>query len=161
MPVGCGGVNSSLAPNTCQRGIGMIAVRDIAYVALGSNLGDRAAHLAAARAALAALPETRMLAASDVEETLPLGDLPQGAYLNQMVALDTALEPRALLAALQAIEREGGRARDARWAPRTIDLDIVLFETREIREPGFVVPHPELPHRDFWRRELAQVRRTP
>jgi len=133
-------------------------VRDVAYIALGSNLGDRAALLARARAAIAALPGTRLLAESRVEETAPLGPVAQGAFLNQMVAVETGLAPRALLEALQGIEREAGRVRDVRWGPRTLDLDIVLFERQRVDEPDLVVPHPELPRRDFWRRELEEIR---
>jgi 2-amino-4-hydroxy-6-hydroxymethyldihydropteridine diphosphokinase len=126
-------------------------------VALGSNLGDRAAHLASARAALAGLPETRVVAASAIEETAPLGALPQPAYLNQMVLLETTLTPRVLLEACQAIERAAGRVRGERWASRIIDLDIVRFGDRAVAEPGLTLPHPELPHRVFWQRELAEV----
>jgi 2-amino-4-hydroxy-6-hydroxymethyldihydropteridine diphosphokinase len=136
------------------------AVRDVAYIALGSNLGDREAHLAAARAAIGMLPETTVLAASAIEETAPIGPVAQGAYLNQMIAVETGLAPRALLEALQAIEREAGRVRGVRWGPRTLDLDIVLFERQRVSEPGLVVPHPELPRRDFWRRELEEVRQA-
>ncbi|HWJ22403.1 MAG TPA: 2-amino-4-hydroxy-6-hydroxymethyldihydropteridine diphosphokinase [Gemmatimonadaceae bacterium] len=131
---------------------------DVAYVALGSNVGDRAAYLAAARAALASLPRTRLVAASDVEETAPIGPVAQGPFLNQIVALETALTPHALLDHLQRIEAEHGRVRDARWGPRTLDLDIVRYETRTVTDERLTVPHPELPHRDFWRRELAQAR---
>ena len=129
------------------------------YVALGSNVGDRAAHLAYARARLAALPRTRLLKESRIEETAPLGPVPQGAYLNQMVLLETALEPGALLAHLQAIESERGRERRAqvRWGPRTLDLDIVRFGNRIVREPELVIPHPQLPNRPFWQRELAEL----
>lgn len=126
-------------------------------VALGSNLGDRAAHLAAARAALARLPDTRVIAESAIEETAPLDALPQPWYLNQMVLLETTLTPRALLEACQAIERAAGRVRGERWASRTIDLDIVRFGDRAVAEPGLTLPHPELPHRAFWQRELAEV----
>jgi 2-amino-4-hydroxy-6-hydroxymethyldihydropteridine diphosphokinase len=128
-------------------------------VALGSNLGEREAHLALARERLGALPTTRFVAASAVEETAPLGDLPQDAYLNQMVALDTALEPEALLDACLAIEREAGRDRAStrRWGPRTLDLDVVLFGTRTVDSPRLRVPHPELPRRAFWQRELAML----
>lgn len=131
---------------------------DVAYVALGSNVGDRAKYLAAARAALAALPRTRLVAASDVEETAPIGPVAQGPFLNQIVALETSLAPHALLDHLQRIEAEHGRVREARWGPRTLDLDIVRYETRTVTDARLTVPHPELPHRDFWRRELAQAR---
>jgi 2-amino-4-hydroxy-6-hydroxymethyldihydropteridine diphosphokinase len=128
-----------------------------AYVALGSNLGDRAEHLAAARAALGALPGTRLLSASAIEETEPLAGMEQPPYLNQMVLLETTLEPRALLAACQAIERSRGRVRTERWGARTLDLDIVRYGGRRIAEPDLIIPHPELPHRDFWNRELAEL----
>ncbi len=127
------------------------------YVALGSNLGDRAAHLAYARSRLAALPDTRLLKASRVEETAPLGPVPQGSYLNQMVLLETRLEPAALLGHLLAIEAEQGRTRGVRWGPRTLDLDIVRFGDRTLQDATLTLPHPELPHRDFWRREIAEL----
>jgi 2-amino-4-hydroxy-6-hydroxymethyldihydropteridine diphosphokinase len=126
-------------------------------VALGSNLGDRARHLAAARTALAALPGTRLVGASTVEETAPLGGLDQPPYLNQVVLLETDLEPRPLLEACQAIERAAGRVRGARWASRTLDLDILEFGGRTVTEPGLTIPHPELHRRDFWQRGLAEV----
>ena len=134
------------------------AAAEPAYVALGSNLGDRAAHLAAARAALARLPGTRLVAASGVEETAPLGGKAQSAYLNQMVLLETRLDPRALLEACQAIEHAEGRIRGERWGSRTLDLDIVRFGDRRVAEPDLIIPHPELEHRDFWLRELAELR---
>jgi 2-amino-4-hydroxy-6-hydroxymethyldihydropteridine diphosphokinase len=136
------------------------AVRDVAYIALGSNIGDRDAHLAGARDAIAALPETRLVAASAVEETAAIGPIAQPPFLNQMVAVETTLSPRALLDALQAIERAAGRVRGSRWGPRTLDLDIVLFERQQVSEPELVVPHPELPRRDFWRRELEEIRQA-
>ncbi len=131
--------------------------RDIAYVALGSNLGDRAAHLARARVALAALPDTRVVAESDVEETAPIGPAGQAPYLNQMLAVETRLEPLVLLDRLQDIENAEGRVRSVRWGPRTLDLDIVRFGTRTVADARLTVPHPELPHREFWQRELAQL----
>jgi 2-amino-4-hydroxy-6-hydroxymethyldihydropteridine diphosphokinase len=134
-----------------------MASRERAYVALGSNLGDRAGHLAAARVALAALPRTRVVAESRVEETAPLGGMEQPAYLNQMVLLETALAPRALLAACQAIERSRGRVRGERWGARTLDLDIVRYGHRRIADPDLIIPHPELSNRDFWIRELAEL----
>ena len=129
-----------------------------AFVALGSNLGDRAAHLAAAREALGHLPETRVLAASTVEETAPLGGMEQPAYLNQMVLLETSLEPRVLLEACQAIERAQGRVRTERWGSRPIDVDIVRFGERHLSEPDLIIPHPGLADRDFWQREMAELR---
>jgi 2-amino-4-hydroxy-6-hydroxymethyldihydropteridine diphosphokinase len=126
-------------------------------VALGSNLGDRAGHLRAAREALAALPGTRVIAASTIEETAPLAGMAQPPYLNQMVLLETTMEPRDLLRASQAIERGEGRQRTEHWGPRTLDLDIVRFGDRQVKETDLIIPHPELPNRDFWRRELAEL----
>jgi 2-amino-4-hydroxy-6-hydroxymethyldihydropteridine diphosphokinase len=126
-------------------------------VALGSNLGDRAAHLDRARVALTLLPSTRLAAVSSVEETAPLGAMAQPPYLNQMVALDTSLAPEALLAALHAIERAQGRRRGERWGPRTIDLDLLLYDERVVEEPGLVVPHPHLHERRFALEPLAEL----
>jgi 2-amino-4-hydroxy-6-hydroxymethyldihydropteridine diphosphokinase len=127
---------------------------------LGSNIGDRAAALARARDAIAGLKSTRIVAESAVEETAPLGPIRQGPYLNQMVAVETELTPRALLAALQRIERAAGRVRAVRWGPRTLDLDIVMIEGREVADDVLTVPHPELVNRDFWQRELDELRAT-
>jgi len=133
------------------------AVSEIAYIALGSNLGDRHAYLARARAAIDAIPECRVVAASAVEETAPLGGLAQPSYLNQMLAVETTLDPSALLTRLQRIEAEAGRVRTNRWGSRTLDLDIVLFGDRVVNEPGLVVPHPGLADRSFWQRELGEL----
>ncbi len=132
-------------------------MRDIAYIALGSNLGDREEYLERARSALAALPGTRLLRASSVEETAPVGNVPQGPYLNQMVAIETELAPRELLDRLHEIERSAGRVRGVRWGARTLDLDIVMFDRQTVSEPDLLVPHPEIPNRDFWQRELAEL----
>ncbi len=132
--------------------------RERAYVALGSNLGDRVEHLRAARDALARLPQSRLIAASAIEETPPLGGMEQPPYLNQMVLLETGLAPHQLLQACQAIELERGRVRGERWGARTLDLDIVRYGRRQLADPDLIIPHPELPHRDFWLRELAELR---
>jgi 2-amino-4-hydroxy-6-hydroxymethyldihydropteridine diphosphokinase len=75
-----------------------------------------------------------------------------------MIAIETELSPRDLLTELQRIEVGAGRVRKERWGPRTLDLDIVLFEKQSVREPGLTVPHPELSNRNFWLRELASLR---
>jgi 2-amino-4-hydroxy-6-hydroxymethyldihydropteridine diphosphokinase len=136
-----------------------VAQHERVYVALGSNMGDRPAHLAYARQRLATLPGTRVVATSRVEETAPIGPVAQGAFLNQMVLLETTLQPRELLGQLHAIESERGRERQAgvRWGPRTLDLDIVRYGDRDVREPDLTIPHPELRHRDFWLREMAEL----
>jgi 2-amino-4-hydroxy-6-hydroxymethyldihydropteridine diphosphokinase len=128
-----------------------------AYVALGSNLGDRSAHLQRAREALASLPQTKLLAASAIEETPPLGGMQQPPYLNQMVLLETGLDPRRLLQACQAIEQREGRERTERWGPRTLDLDIVQFGSRRVNESDLIIPHPGLSNRDFRQREVAEL----
>lgn len=128
-------------------------------MALGSNLGDRAAHLAYARERLGGLPGTRVVAVSSVEETAPIGPVAQPPYLNQMVLLETSLPPAELLTHCRTIEAERGRERRERWGPRTLDLDIVTYGAHTVREPGLTIPHPELPHRDFWRREIAELER--
>ena len=132
-------------------------MRDTAYVALGSNLGDRGAYLASARAALSIVPGVMMMAASAVEETAPIGTSVQGPYLNQMVAVQTALAPEDLLVQLQRIERALGRVRAVRWGARTIDLDIVRYDNARVSTPSLVLPHPELSARSFWQREFAEI----
>lgn len=131
---------------------------ELAFVALGSNVGDRAAHLDRARVAISLLPATRLEALSSVEETAPLGAMAQAPYLNQMVAVRTRMEPMSLLRALHGIEASLGRVRASRWAPRTIDLDLVRYGDRRVNEPHLTLPHPGLPRRDFWQRELAEIR---
>jgi 2-amino-4-hydroxy-6-hydroxymethyldihydropteridine diphosphokinase len=131
---------------------------DVFYIALGSNLGNRELALTRARAAIGAIRDTRLIAASEVEETEPIGPVQQGKFLNQMVAVSTTLAPRTLLAALHRIERAAGRVRASRWGPRTLDLDIVMLEGKDYSDDALVIPHPELPNRDFWQRELAQLR---
>jgi 2-amino-4-hydroxy-6-hydroxymethyldihydropteridine diphosphokinase len=133
-------------------------VRDVAYIALGSNLGQREVFLAQARRAIAALAGTRVLGQTAAEETAPIGPVAQGPFLNQMIAIETDLSPQDLLVELKRIEAAAGRVRKERWGPRTLDLDIVLFEKQSVHEPGLTVPHPELSNRNFWLRELAFLR---
>lgn len=128
-----------------------------AWIALGSNLGDREAWLAFARTGLEQLEATRIVAVSSVEETEPLGGLDQPAYLNQMVLLETGLDPGRLLRACQRIELAAGRVRRERWASRTLDLDIVRYDDLQLDVPGLTLPHPGLASREFWRREMEEV----
>jgi len=122
----------------------------IAYIALGSNLGDRDRHLRAALAALRAQSGVREVVTSRVYETDPIGPGPQRPYLNAVARVATALSPRDLLDRLLAIERSEGRERGAvRNAARTLDLDLLLYGEREIDEPGLVVPHPRMVQRAF------------
>lgn len=128
-----------------------------AYVSIGTNLGDRAAHLVAALRGLAALPDTRLVAWSPVFETAPYGPPPQGPYLNAAAQVATSLAPRALLDALLAIERRAGRERGAPNAARTLDLDLLLYGDRVVAEPGLAVPHPRLAERAFVLEPLAAI----
>ena len=131
---------------------------DVAYVALGSNLGDRHAFLARGRDAIAALPGCEIVGTSSIDDTAPLGDADQPRYLNQMIAVQTILAPRELLGHLLEIEAREGRTRGQRWGSRTLDLDIVCYDRQTADEPDLHVPHRELPNRDFWLRELAELR---
>lgn len=130
-----------------------------AAVGLGSNLGDRRAHIDAAFLGLGALPSTRVLARSTLIETEPVGPAGQGLYLNGAALIETALDPRALLAAMLEIERSRGRERCAsqRWGPRTLDMDLLIFGDRVIDEPGLTVPHPRLHERRFVLEPLAEI----
>jgi 2-amino-4-hydroxy-6-hydroxymethyldihydropteridine diphosphokinase len=132
-------------------------LRERVYVALGSNMGDRDVYLAKAREALAKLPLTTVLAESTVEETEPIGPIPQGKFLNQMILVETGLDPGRFLKLLHKIEDENGRTREERWGPRTLDLDIVRYGTRRLRDPDLRIPHPELSNRDWWQREMDEV----
>jgi 2-amino-4-hydroxy-6-hydroxymethyldihydropteridine diphosphokinase len=120
-----------------------------ALIGLGSNLGDRLGWLRFARARIARLPSTSVVAASSVFETEPVGGPPQGPYLNACLSVETALAPHALLAALQEIESAAGRARGEANAPRTLDLDLLLFGAQEIADARLVVPHPRFADRAF------------
>lgn len=118
-----------------------------ALVALGSNLGDRGAFLRDAVVHLRALGV--LVGASSLYETEPIGGPEQDQYINAVVVLDTALTARELLEALLGIERRLGRERNARWGPRTIDLDLIAFGDDVINEPGLTVPHPRFTERRF------------
>ncbi len=128
-----------------------------AYVSFGANLGDPAAALAFALERLAALPATRVAARSACYRTAPVGVSGQPDYTNAVIALDTALAPRALLDALLEIERAGGRTRESPLAPRTLDLDLLLHGSAVVREPGLELPHPRMHQRAFVLRPLAEI----
>jgi 2-amino-4-hydroxy-6-hydroxymethyldihydropteridine diphosphokinase len=120
-----------------------------AFLALGSNLGERVAHLQHALDTLAAHPEVDVVAVSRVYETDPVGGPEQGAYLNAVVAVDTGLEPLDLLRLAQELERAAGRVRTERWGPRTLDVDVLLYGDQTIHTDVLTVPHPRLWERDF------------
>ncbi|MFD1469453.1 2-amino-4-hydroxy-6-hydroxymethyldihydropteridine diphosphokinase [Hymenobacter caeli] len=127
----------------------------LAYLLLGSNLGDRAAYLRRARAGLAAAGE--IVAVSGLYETAAWGRADQPAYLNQAVALRTALAPAALLAHCLATEAAAGRERHERWGSRTLDVDILLYGNEIIDSQDLTVPHPRLPLRRFALVPLAEI----
>jgi 2-amino-4-hydroxy-6-hydroxymethyldihydropteridine diphosphokinase len=122
-----------------------------AYVGLGANLGDREAAIRRAVELLGAEPDTEVVAVSRLRETEPVGGVEQPRFLNGAAALETELRPRKLLERLLAVERELGRdrARERRWGPRTLDLDLLLYGDEVIDEPGLTVPHPRLAERRF------------
>lgn len=128
-------------------------------IGLGSNVGDRDAHIRAALVAIDSLPGTSLLIASSIIQTEPVGPIPQGPYLNACALVRTSLEPAELLAGLQRIERDRGRdrSREQRWGPRTLDLDILVFGERSVSLPGLTIPHPRLHERAFVLVPLAQI----
>ena len=131
----------------------------IALVALGSNLEPRRRHLLGAVAELARLPGTAVLATSTLVETPPVG-CPDGSpdFLNGACLLETGLSPQALLASLKAIEAGHGRSPDAaRNAPRTLDLDLVLFGSAVLGDPGLTLPHPRAHERLFVLEPAAEI----
>lgn len=129
-----------------------------AYVALGSNLGDRLAQIEGAIAALRTTPGIDVVAVSRWYETDPVGPWPQGPYLNGVARLRTRLSPQALLARLLVLEREAGRVRDGRRAaPRTLDLDLLLYGDARLDTPELVLPHPRLHERAFVLEPLAEL----
>ena len=130
---------------------------EIAFIALGSNLGDRMRTCLLAIDAMRDLPGTRIDAVSPPFETEPEGPAGQPKFINMACKMATRLEPAALLSELQSIERRFGRKREERWGPRTLDLDILLFGSRVIDEPDLVVPHPHMHLRAFVLAPLARM----
>jgi 2-amino-4-hydroxy-6-hydroxymethyldihydropteridine diphosphokinase len=129
-----------------------------AYVALGANLGDRAATIAAALELLGNTPGVKLIAVSTLMENPAVGGpVDSPVFLNGAAAIDTTLPAREVLETLLSIERQLGRERRQRWAPRTIDLDLLLYGADIIDEPELTVPHPRIAERLFVLRPLAQI----
>ena len=128
-----------------------------AYVALGANIGDPAATVLAAFTALAGLPESRVLRTSSLYRTLPVGLRNQPDFINAAAVLETALSAEALLDALLDLETRFGRHRRDRNGPRTLDLDLLLYNDSEVRLPRLTVPHPRLHLRAFVLCPLAEI----
>jgi 2-amino-4-hydroxy-6-hydroxymethyldihydropteridine diphosphokinase len=133
----------------------------LALLGLGSNIGDRAANLRAALAGIAAFPDCRLLKAAGIFQTRPVGGAPgQDDFYNTGCQVETRLPPRELLANAQRLERELGRRREseaAPWGPRTLDIDILLWEDLILDEPDLTLPHPRLEERAFALAPLAEL----
>lgn len=128
-----------------------------AYVAIGSNLGDRRAYLQAGIKEVAALSDTRLVALSRAYETRPLGPVAQPDFLNAVFAVETALAPVPLLAALLAAEKKHQRQRRIRWGPRTLDLDLLLYGECVIENARLTLPHPRMHERRFVLAPLCEI----
>jgi 2-amino-4-hydroxy-6-hydroxymethyldihydropteridine diphosphokinase len=129
-----------------------------AYIALGSNLGDRRGTLEGALAALATVPGVVVRKVSSFHETEPVGGPPgQGLYLNAAAELSTTLDPFAVLHVLREIEERFGRARAVHWGERTLDLDLLLFDDQIVHTPDLTIPHPHLSERRFVLGPLAEI----
>ncbi|WP_295885137.1 2-amino-4-hydroxy-6-hydroxymethyldihydropteridine diphosphokinase [uncultured Thiohalocapsa sp.] len=136
----------------------LLARAETVYIGLGANLDDPRRHVERAADALTRLPASRVTQVSRLYRTAPVGPADQPDYINAVARLDTRLAPRALLAALQALERAHGRVRDGtRWGPRTLDLDILMFGARHVAWPGLTLPHPQARRRAFVLVPLAEV----
>ncbi len=131
--------------------------KHIAYIGLGSNLGDKRKYLEDAMDAMDALPDTSILKRSSMIETEPYGYKEQDTFMNAIVSIETLLEPLELLHALQAIEQNAGRERKIHWGPRTLDLDILLYDREVLCDPELVVPHPEIEKRMFVLESLCEI----
>ena len=137
-------------------------IRTIAYIGLGSNLGDREGVLRQALAALDARAGIEVAAVSTLRETEPVGYVDQPGFLNGAARLETELAPRELLSTLLRVEQELGRDRsgpgsELRYGPRTIDLDLLLYGELELDEEGLTVPHPRLHERRFVLEPLVEL----
>lgn len=129
-----------------------------AYVGIGSNLDDPAAHVLQAFEDLGRLPKTRVLARSPLYRSPPLGPQDQPEFVNAAAAIETSLTPQELMQALLGVEARHGRRRDGtRWGPRSLDLDLLLFGEMVMDQPGLVLPHPGLHERAFVLYPLADI----
>jgi len=130
---------------------------NIAYIALGANLGDPATTIRAAFGALANLPESRVVHCSSLYRTAPVGILDQPEFVNAVAMLETTLAPEALLEALLDVEHRFGRIRAEKNGPRTLDLDLLLYDDQFVDRPHLTLPHPRLHLRAFVLQPLAEL----
>jgi len=129
----------------------------LAYVALGANLADPAAQIRAALEALTHLPQSRLLQASSLYRTAPVGIHDQPDFINAVARFETTLTPEAFLDALFVIEEQFGRRRDFHHAPRTLDLDLLLYDEQTINTPRLTLPHPRMHLRAFVLAPLVEI----
>jgi 2-amino-4-hydroxy-6-hydroxymethyldihydropteridine diphosphokinase len=129
----------------------------IAYIGLGSNLENPLDQLRRAFADIDKLPDTRVVARSSLYRSAPIGLLDQPDFVNAVAKIETALTPQALLQALLQIEHRHGRERTIRNAPRTLDLDVLLYDDMQLNEPGLTIPHPQMHLRAFVLRPLLEI----
>jgi 2-amino-4-hydroxy-6-hydroxymethyldihydropteridine diphosphokinase len=128
-----------------------------AFLGLGSNLGDRLAHIAQAIERLEGARGTRVVAVSSVYVTAPVGLTEQPEFFNAVAQLRTEQTPEELLATCRAVEDSLGRARSVRWGPRTLDLDILIYDDLRLEGASLVVPHPRMKERAFVMVPLAEI----
>jgi len=128
-----------------------------AYIAIGSNLGDREKNIQEAIKLMASYPNINIKKTSSIIETDPEGGPPQGKFLNGAIKIETDLSARKLLETLQKIEKDLGRKRTVKNAPRIIDLDIIFYNDENINEPDLVIPHPRWQKRQFVVRPLKEI----
>ena len=128
-----------------------------AYIAFGSNLGDRRAYIDNAIKALKEDERNRVEKVSAILETRPYGGVEQGDFLNGVLKLDTLYTPGELLDKLHELEQEAGRERTIRWGPRTLDLDILLYDRLVYEDKDLILPHPDMQNRDFVLRPMAEL----
>lgn len=128
-----------------------------AFVAFGSNLGDKEKFIDEAIEALSNLPQINIVAISDKIVTEPYGNVEQDVFLNGVMKIETLLPADELLQILQKVEEHAGRERKIHWGPRTLDLDIIFYDDDIISEDDLIVPHPDMKNRDFVLKPLMQI----
>ena len=129
----------------------------LCYIGIGSNLGDRAKYIENAIEKLKETKGIEVKRVSNIYETEPMAGPKQGKYLNGAIEIETALEPRELFLRLSEIEKQLGRVRTLKNAPRTIDLDILLYGDKKIDEPDLKIPHPRMQEREFVMKPLKEL----
>ncbi len=134
-----------------------MVIEHTAFVGLGSNLADPCAQVEQAMRELATLPQVRVVQRSSLYRSAPVGYLEQPDFINAVVQLQTTLPPRDLLDALLALEHRCGRTRDFVNAPRTLDLDVLLYDDLQHHEHGLTIPHPQMHRRAFVLQPLLEI----